>query len=842
MPRWRSRSVSNNDTSDPQLEAGLAHHHNVTSRIPEESEDDATTDVNQEPKTDASETAARSSMARRPTFADDYHVEDIQSATEKHEDPSPLTRTKTAASKFFKWPRGSKQEEQDDAAQTDEKTDHNLKLKKSKSVSQAPPEYAEEYTNEAKKVVESFTVPTTDYENTEPKFVSPQNSHPHKLTVDRSEEPEAAAAAAAEAKKHKSDIDYVPTPEKYKPSIFGAILTSRLNDLQEATTQATTQQTTYQQQSRPHTANPQSSDYLDLARRHAPFKPKHQRSTSADPFAGSSGASTPTLKPKWYEKPEHASSLANLLVQAGISSSSPAVPETSGYIPRRGRDSPPLRPSGLISTAVEMIHGGTPKGRSKINARQDAKYDVVAEVADIIARRRYLIKLCGAFMRYGAPTHRIEEYLAASARALLIDAQFMYIPGAMMCTFIDSTIQSNSVELVRKAEGLDFARLKDTFNVYKCVIHEKYTAEEGIFEIDHIQSRADPYGIWFRIFIFGLASVVVGPFSFQSRPMDFAPIFVLGCLLGFLQLKVVPRSEQFSNVFEVCACVAAAFIARGLGSIKWSDGSYIFCFSAVAQSSIAMILPGFMVLNSALELQGRSIVSGSVRMVYAIIYVIFLGFGLLVGTTVFGLIKRDATTDVTCSVPAWFSPADGEWKLIYTRFIWAPMFACCVGLIYRAKWRQLPVMALIAVCGHQANFWISTQLSSNLQVANAVGAFVIGCMANLYSRLFHGLAAAAMLPAIYCQVPGGLAASGSLVAGINSSNQIFGNSSSVSVINNGTQGFVAAQDDPSSVYGGTIFNVGYGMVQVAIGISVGLYMSALVVYPFGKRNSGLFSF
>lgn len=494
----------------------------------------------------------------------------------------------------------------------------------------------------------------------------------------------------------------------------------------------------------------------------------------------------------------------------------------------------------MIASAVDMIQNG---GRRKSGSKQNSRYDVVAEVADIIARRRYLIKLCGAFMQYGAPTHRIEEYLAASARALLIDAQFMYIPGAMMCTFIDSTIQSNSVELVRNKEGLDFGRLKDVFNVYKLVIHEKYTAEDGIAEIENIRKRPDPYGIWFRIFVFGMASVIVGPFSFSSRPIDFAPIFAMGCCLGFLQLKVVPRSEQFSNVFEVFACVLSAFIARGLGSIRWpGSSSYIFCFSAVAQSSIAMILPGFMVLNSALELQGRSIVAGSVRMVYAIIYVLFLGFGLLVGTTVFGLIKRDATTDVTCSIPSWWSPAGENWRLIYTRFIWAPMFACCVGLIYKAKWRQLPVMALIAACGHQANFWISTQLSSNLQVANAVGAFVIGCMANLYSRLFHGLAAAAMLPAIYCQVPGGLASSGSLVAGINSSNQIFGNSSSVSVINNGTQGFVAAQNDPSSVYGGTIFNVGYGMVQVAIGISVGLYLSALVVYPYGKRNSGLFSF
>ena len=235
-------------------------------------------------------------------------------------------------------------------------------------------------------------------------------------------------------------------------------------------------------------------------------------------------------------------------------------------------------------------------------------------------------------------------------------------------------------------------------------------------------------------------------------------------------------------------------------------------------------------LNSALELQSRNLISGSVRMVYVIVYVLFLAFGLLIGTTIFGLIKRDAVSSVTCDIPSWFA-ADMNWKLIHTRFIWAPLFACCVGLIYQARWGQLPVMALIAVCGHQANFWISTQLSRNPQVANAIGAFVIGCISNLYSRLFHGLAATAMLPAIYCQVPGGLASSGSLVAGVTSANEIFGNST--------TSG---AQNSSNNAYDGTIFNVGYGMIQVAVGISVGLYLSALVVYPYGKRNSALGSF
>ncbi len=592
------------------------------------------------------------------------------------------------------------------------------------------------------------------------------------------------------------DVDYVPAPEQYKPGLFGALLAYKLDHLQKDWTNNQRQPHSRQGPAVKHDAK---SHYLP-----------HSGPTSAP----TSGTATPNKKVKWYKTPEQNNPTAAALMQAALSSASPSVAGT-GALPRPKAMRP--KSADMISTAVDIIK------HHHRHSTLESNVGLITEVADIIARREYLIKLCGAFMEYGAPTHRMEEYLGASARALLIDADFLHIPGAMICTFADRNIHANNVDIVRKRAGLDFSRLKDVFNVYKSVIHDKLTAEDGLREIDDIRRRPDNYSQLFRIFLFGVASVIVGPFSFDSRPIDFGPIFVLGCVIGFMQVKLVPRSEHFSNVFEVFACVFAAFLARALGSIQYNDGQYIFCFSAIAQSTIAMILPGFMMLNSALELQSRNLISGSVRMVYVIVYVLFLAFGLLIGTTIFGLIKHDAVSVTTCDIPPWFA-ADG-WKLIHTRFIWAPLFACCVGLIYQATWGQLPVMALIAVCGHQANFWISTQLSSNPQVANAIGAFVIGCISNLYSRLFHGIAATAMLPAIYCQVPGGLASSGSLLQGIVSANEISGNNANT-------------RNDAN----GTIFSAGYGMVQVAIGISVGLYLSALAVYPYGKRKSALGSF
>lgn len=92
-------------------------------------------------------------------------------------------------------------------------------------------------------------------------------------------------------------------------------------------------------------------------------------------------------------------------------------------------------------------------------------------------------------------------------------------------------------------------------------------------------------------------------------------------------------TDLYSNIFELAAVVLTSFLARWWGSVREHD---LFCFPALAQSAIALILPGYTVLCGALELQSKSIIAGSVRLVYAIIYSLFLGFALTMGTAVYG--------------------------------------------------------------------------------------------------------------------------------------------------------------------------------------------------------------
>ena len=535
--------------------------------------------------------------------------------------------------------------------------------------------------------------------------------------------------------------------------------------------------------------------------------------------------------------------------------------------------------------------------RSKKKAEE---FRIKIHIAEIINRHTYLIKLCRALMTYGAPTHRLEAYMRMSARVLGIEGQFLYLPDTMIISFDDSNTHTTEVKILRAGQGLDFGRLRDVHEIYKEVVHDRMGVDEATPLLDEITARKPKYPVWLRILLYGVASACVAPFGFEGRYIDMPICFILGCLVGFLQLYISPSNELYANVFEITAAIATSFLARVFGSIR--DGQ-LFCFSSLAQASIALILPGYMVLCASLELQSHQMISGSVRMVYALIYTLFLGYGFTIGSVIYGYMDSNAVSEVHCSVgDTWYTqrpPQD-----YYILFVLP--FTLCLCAINQAKWKQTPVQVFISLAGYCVNNFSSRFFRGNGIVSSSLGALTIGVLANLYSRLGryaqnslldlwerhleprlsrrhrgshlhsspyqttpgddsdetispstttktpadpelgptppspprrarkigYGLAAAAMLPAIFVQVPSGLAASGSLLSGVTSADQIVRNETAAA----------GAAATAAGDLNNPAFGVMFSVVQVAVNISVGLSLSALLVYPFGKRRSGLFSF
>ncbi|KAF9890412.1 hypothetical protein FE257_006080 [Aspergillus nanangensis] len=517
-------------------------------------------------------------------------------------------------------------------------------------------------------------------------------------------------------------------------------------------------------------------------------------------------ASSPSTKqkpPHWYNKPKHKSTAS--LVRASMNMGQ-------------------IGSSSAWSTAsVPKVDDNNKAGghkKKKKSKKDEEEVKLTVHIADILFRQRYIMQLCRAFMRYGAPTHRLEEYMQMTARVLDIEAQFMYLPGCMIMSFDDPVTRTAEVKLIRVPQGLDLGRLEDVHHCYKRVTHDMVDMQTAISELTELMDRKPRYNKWLVILLYGLGSAAVGPFGFTARPIDMPIIFVLGCCVGVLQHVLAPQSALYSNVFEVTAAILVSFLARAFGSIRLpGHKDPIFCYASITQSSIALILPGFSVLTSSLELQSHQMIAGSIRLVYTILYSLFLGYGVTVGTTIYGAIDDNATSDTTCArQDIWGSP--------YTqRFPFVALYCLIAALINQAKFKQTPMMILIGTSGYVTNYFSTQKLGSSSQVANTVGAFTIGLLANLYSRLWHGNAVSVTIPGIFTLVPSGLASSGSILSAIEYSDSVKNNTANTS----------------GGSSGSTLTSLGFGMIQTAIGITVGLFISALVVYPQGKRRSGLFS-
>ncbi|PYH49360.1 threonine/serine exporter family protein [Aspergillus saccharolyticus JOP 1030-1] len=452
--------------------------------------------------------------------------------------------------------------------------------------------------------------------------------------------------------------------------------------------------------------------------------------------------------------------------------------------------------------------------------RKKAREARLAEkIGSLLTRQRYLMQLCRVMMKCGAPTHRLEEYMQMSAFALRVHGQFLYIPGCMIISFDDPLTRTAEVKLVRIIQGCNLGRLGEVHNCYKNVLHGKLSAAEALPVLDDILTRQSKWRTpWMMVLVAGFISVAVGPWAFGARPIDMPIIFVLGLLMGFMQYILAPRSALYSNVMEVTVAMLISFLARAFGSIR-HNGEYLFCFPAMTQSAIALILPGYSVLCSSLELQSHQITAGSIRLVYTIIYSLFLGYGVTVGLTIYGLMDDHATEQTSCTASS---------QLIYgntyvQHFVFQIIYVAFAGIVSQARLRQLPFMCVLGLSGYVANYFATTYLSS--QMASIIGSFTIGLLANLYSRVWHGHAAAVIVPGMWTLVSSGLASSGSIVAGLQYAR----------AVKEGTTNTSSNQMVES------LLSLGVSMVQTALGITVGLFLSALVVYPGGKRQGGLFN-
>ncbi|SNX86927.1 related to PRM10 - Pheromone-regulated protein, proposed to be involved in mating [Melanopsichium pennsylvanicum] len=458
------------------------------------------------------------------------------------------------------------------------------------------------------------------------------------------------------------------------------------------------------------------------------------------------------------------------------------------------------------------------KKRAKDKRRKEEIF-ITMHVAAILQRQQFIMKLARALMMFGAPTHRIETQIQQTGRVLEINCRCIYLPNLMLLAFGDDATHTSETKFIKQTSGLDLTKLTDMHTIYWNVIHDKIGVEEASAQLDELMRRKPLIGRWPMVLIGGFASafICVGPQGFNGSFIDAVMAFPLGAFLVYCQSIIT--TELYSNVFEIVFATLNSFVAAAVQSTGY------FCYAAVVSGSIVLILPGFIVLSGSLELQSKNLIAGSVRLVYAIIYSLFLGFGISIGVSFWQLFSGNIDTSGfnDCSnrhtAQWWRSDVSEVWAVLT-----APAYSICLSLRNQAKItrKEFPVMVLIACGGWACNHFAAkaAALSRRQDVTAALGSLAVGIMANIYGRIFDGRSFVVSVPGILYQLPSGLSNGGGLL------------------------NFASNQDSSSAFASG--FTVAQSLVEVALGLTVGLFASTVLSYLLGGRKvrngGGLFSF
>ena len=457
------------------------------------------------------------------------------------------------------------------------------------------------------------------------------------------------------------------------------------------------------------------------------------------------------------------------------------------------------------------------KKRAKDKKKKEEVF-ITMHVAAILQRQEFILKLARALMMFGAPTHRIETQIQQTARVLDVNCRCIYLPNLMLLAFGDDTTHTSETKFIKQAGGLDLTKLTDMHSIYWNVIHDKIGVGEASAQLDELMRRKPLIGRLPMVFIGGFASafICIGPQGFGGSFVDALAAFPLGMFLVYCQSIIT--TELYSNVFEIVFATLNSFIAAALQYTGY------FCYAAVVSGSIVLILPGFIVLSGSLELQAKNLIAGSVRLVYALIYSLFLGFGLSIGTSLWNLVR--GTTDSDLPYDKCQHRTD-HWYLRDVAEIWAllttPGYAISLSLRNQVKVnrKEFPVMVLIACAGWASNHFSakSPALNGRQDMTSALGSLCVGILANIYGRIFDGRSFVVAVPGILYQLPSGLSNGGLL--------KFADSSSSEATYDSG-------------------FNVARSLIEVTIGLTVGLFTSTVLSYMLGGRKvrngGGLFSF
>lgn len=345
---------------------------------------------------------------------------------------------------------------------------------------------------------------------------------------------------------------------------------------------------------------------------------------------------------------------------------------------------------------------------------------------------RFVLALGAALHREGIPAHRLEAALTEMGRRLDLEGQYFSTPTSLYAAFGPQGDQRLSLIRVDPGE-IHLEKLSLLDQVTQAVLTEELDTDDATRRIEAIVEAPDRYGPGLFTAAFAVVSASAA-LLFGGTWLDVGAALAVGAEVGLLLVM----AGRFPSVGRIVLPLAAA-VAGAWGAILASWTGAITA-QVVTLAGLIVLVPGLTLTVSVNELSTGHLVSGTARMMGAMLVFLQLGLGVVLGSQIGALVPP--TIEVLSADP--FPP----WA------VWPATLvaAVCLTVLFRARPSDMPLVAascLLAMVGARLGGALLPPPGSAF-----VGALVLGVFGNSFARLSGRPSIIPIVPGLLLLVPG----------------------------------------------------------------------------------------
>lgn len=354
---------------------------------------------------------------------------------------------------------------------------------------------------------------------------------------------------------------------------------------------------------------------------------------------------------------------------------------------------------------------------------------------EFIRVRRFIVKLGKMLHKYGTPAFRLEAHLAEVAAYLNVHASFISTPTSLTFVIWSDKHEDEYNHAARMQPGeLDLGSLSLTDELVSSLIAGDFSlveADERLTEIESKVKFLHPLGMMCAYSCStGAFAVLMG-----ASLLDAVASAAIGIVM-YLFVFWSQHSRRVLYMLEpavalvsgILACAIAHYLEPGIN------------IRLVVLSSIIVFIPGLALAIGLAELSSRHVVSGTARVMDALMQLFKLYFGAFLGISLGIALFTEVEHNPVIRLPSW------------SLFVAVLILCAALVPIFNIRLKHAPYAIMCGFVGYFTTYWAAKYLEFGL--GTFAGAFAVGVFANLFTRVAKAPATIVLMQGLIVLVPG----------------------------------------------------------------------------------------